>query len=66
MNVQFVITQKTSSGSYHIAVDINGNDVGVLYLDENEERELSSAMRLRAAQGNFEFSIVDETLLDVE
>jgi hypothetical protein len=66
MNVDFVITQKTTKGGYHIAVDIDGKDVGVLYLDESEEKELSTAMRLRAAQGNFEFRIIDETIPDIE
>lgn len=61
MNVQFVIIGKTKA-SYHISVDIDGKNAGILYLTENEKKELSAAMRLRAIQGNFEFCIIDETI----
>lgn len=56
-NLSLVVTDKTSSGSYHVKILINEKDSGILYLTSDQFDFFVKALWKASSFSNFVFNV---------
>ena len=61
--IKLIVTEKTGSKSSHVTVDIDGSDVGMLYLKDDELKLLASVINngCTAVDADTSFDFIDVT-----
>jgi len=58
-NLSLLVKQKTSNGSVHLEIKSSENELGVLYLSEEEYLKLIQIMRVGCFNKEVDFSVND-------
>lgn len=58
-NLSLLVKQKTSNGSVHLEIKSSDNELGVLYLSEEEYLKLVQIMRVGCFNKEVDFSVND-------
>lgn len=58
-NLELVITNKTKSGSVHLQLKCDKDDIGVLYLTNEQYTDFVNILRIGCFNKNIELSVSD-------
>lgn len=65
-SLSLLVKQKTSNGSVHLEVNSSGNELGVLYLSEEEYLKLVQVLRVGCFNKDVDFSVNDPYNIEEE